>query len=53
VARLLKLDEGDLGLELLTEGKNCCREIFFYLFATAHPILLNFPFICSKFSFVF
>jgi hypothetical protein len=41
----LELDEGVLGFQLLTGG-NCCSDIFFYLFSSALPMLLNFPFIC-------
>jgi hypothetical protein len=39
----LELDEGDLGYQLLTEEE--IATIIFYLFSSALPILLNFPFI--------
>jgi hypothetical protein len=41
----LELDEGDPGFQLLTE-EEIAAVIFFYLFSSALPILLNFPFIC-------
>jgi hypothetical protein len=41
----LQLDEGDPGFELLTE-KEIAALIFFYLFSSAEPILLNLLFIC-------
>jgi hypothetical protein len=40
----LQLDEGDPRLQLLTEEETAAV-IFFYLFSSALPILLNFPFI--------
>jgi hypothetical protein len=47
-----ELDEGDPGFQLLT-GRNYCSDIF-YLFPSALPALLNFPFICFlRFVFVF
>jgi hypothetical protein len=33
-------------------GINCCSDIFFYLFSSALPILINFTFICFQ-SFFF
>jgi hypothetical protein len=47
----LELDEGDLGVQLLTEVE-IAAEIVFYLFSSALPILFNFPFICFLSSFV-
>jgi hypothetical protein len=47
----LQLDEGDPGFQLLT-GRNCCSDIL-YLFSSAPPILLNFPFICFVIFFFF
>jgi hypothetical protein len=40
----LELDEGDLGFQLVTE-EEIDAVIFFYLFSSALPILLSFPFI--------
>jgi hypothetical protein len=40
----LGLDGGDPGCQLLTEEISAA--VFFYLFSSALPILLNFPFIC-------
>jgi hypothetical protein len=40
-----ELDEGDPGFQLLTE-EEIAAVIFFYLFSSALPILLHFPFIC-------
>jgi hypothetical protein len=40
-----KLDEGDPGFQLLTE-EEMAAVLSFYLFSSALPILLNFPFIC-------
>jgi hypothetical protein len=50
----LELDEGDPELQLLTE-QEIAAVIFFYLFPSALPISLNFPFICflSLFFFIF
>jgi hypothetical protein len=42
----LELDEGDPGFQLLTEEEIAVVIFFFYLFSSALPILLNFPFIC-------
>jgi hypothetical protein len=39
------MDEGDPGIQHLTE-EEIAAEIFFYLFSSALPISLNFPFIC-------
>jgi hypothetical protein len=41
----LELDEGDLGFQLLAE-EEIAAVIFFYLFSSVLPILLNFLFIC-------
>jgi hypothetical protein len=41
----LELDEGVPGFQLLTE-EEIAAVIFFYLFLSALPILLNCPFIC-------
>jgi hypothetical protein len=41
----LELDEGDPGFQLVTE-EEIATVIFVYLFSSALPILLNFPFIC-------
>jgi hypothetical protein len=41
----LELDEGDPRFQLLTDGEISAM-IFVYLFSSAPPILLNFPFIC-------
>jgi hypothetical protein len=42
----LQLDEGGPGFQLLTEEETAAViYIFFYLFSSALPILLNFPFI--------
>jgi hypothetical protein len=41
----LQLDGGDPGYQLLTE-KEIAAVIFFYLFSSALPILLNFLCIC-------
>jgi hypothetical protein len=46
----LELDEGDLGSQLLTE-QEIAALIFYYLFSSALPILLNFLFICFLFFF--
>jgi hypothetical protein len=46
----LELDEGDPGFQLLTD-RNCCSDIF-YLFSSALPVLLNFPFICFIICFI-
>jgi hypothetical protein len=43
----LEFDEGDPGFQLLTE-EEIDSVIFFYLFSSALPIILNFPFIFSK-----
>jgi hypothetical protein len=40
----LQLDEGDSGFQLLTEEE--ISAIYFFLFSSALPVLLNFPFIC-------
>jgi hypothetical protein len=40
----LELDEGDPGFQLLTAEK-ITAVIYFYLFSSALPISLNFPFI--------
>jgi hypothetical protein len=42
---LFELNEGDPGFLLLTE-EEIAVVIFFYLFSSALPISLNFPFIC-------
>jgi hypothetical protein len=39
-----ELDEGDTGFQLLTGGE-IAAVIFFYLFSSALPITLKFPFI--------
>jgi hypothetical protein len=41
----LELDEGEPGFQFLTEEEICPSDIF-YLFLSALPILLNFPFVC-------
>jgi hypothetical protein len=46
----LQLDEGDI-FQLLTE-EEIAAVTFFYLFSSALPILLNFPFICFVSSFL-
>lgn len=51
----IQLDEGNPGFQLPTE-EEIATAIFFYLFASALPVLLNFPFISfitSLFFFVF
>jgi hypothetical protein len=47
----LQLDEGDLEFQLQTE-EGTVAVIFSYLFSSALPILLNFPFICFLSFFV-
>jgi hypothetical protein len=42
----LQLDEGDPGFQLLTQEEFAAVLIFIYLFSSALPVLLNFPFIC-------
>jgi hypothetical protein len=46
----LELDEGDTEFQLLT-GRNCYTDI--YLFLSALPILLTFPFSCFLNFFAF
>jgi hypothetical protein len=41
----LQLDEGDPGFQLLKQ-EEIAAMIFFYLFSSALPILLKFPFVC-------
>jgi hypothetical protein len=41
----LKLDERDRGFQFLTQ-EEIVAVIFFYLFSSALPMLLNVPFIC-------
>jgi hypothetical protein len=48
----LELDEDDPGFQFVTE-EEISAVIIFYLFSSALPILLNFPFIFSKLYFVF
>jgi hypothetical protein len=48
----LQLDEGDPGFQLLTK-EEIATVILFYLFSSALPILLNFPFICFLSCFFF
>jgi hypothetical protein len=48
----LELDEGDPGFQLLTK-EGIAAVIYFCLFLSAPPILLNFPFICFLRFFVF
>jgi hypothetical protein len=43
----LELDEGDPRFQLLTE-EEIAAVIFFYLFSSALPILLNLPLICFQ-----
>jgi hypothetical protein len=47
----LELDEGGPGYQLLAEEEIAAVK-FLYLFSSALPILLNFPFICCP-SFFF
>jgi hypothetical protein len=48
----LEQNEGDPGFQLLTE-EEMAAVISFYLFSSALPILLNFPFTCFLIFFVF
>jgi hypothetical protein len=48
----LELDEGEPGVQLLTK-EEMAAVIFFYLFSSALPILLNCPFICFLSFFIF
>jgi hypothetical protein len=48
----LQLDEGDSGFQLLMEEIIAAVK-FYYLFSSALPILLNFPFICFLSILVF
>jgi hypothetical protein len=49
----LELDDGDLGFQMLAEEDTDAVIFFIYLYSSPLSILLNFPFICSKFLFVF
>jgi hypothetical protein len=49
----LQLDEGDPGLQLLTEEEIAAVIFSIYLFSSALPILLNFPFIWFPSFFCF
>jgi hypothetical protein len=48
-----ELDEGDPGFQLLTEEEIAAVIFFIYLFSSALPILLTFPFICFSKLFFF
>jgi hypothetical protein len=45
----LQLDEGDPGFQLLTEEEINAMIFFYYLFSSALPILLKFPFVFQVF----
>jgi hypothetical protein len=42
----LKLDEGNPGFQLLSKEETAAVIFLYYLFSSALPILLNFPYIC-------
>jgi hypothetical protein len=49
----LELDEGNPRFQLLTEEEIAAVIIFYYLFSSEHPILLNFPFVRFRSFFFF
>jgi hypothetical protein len=49
----LEPDEGDPGVQLLTEEEIAAVIYFYYLLPSAPSILLNFPFICFSVFFFF
>jgi hypothetical protein len=48
----LQLDEGDPGFQLLTAEEIATVIYFYYLYSSALPVLLHFPFICFLSIFV-